>query len=493
MSIKEYAKTKDKSILINAKNKIENNCDANQQGYEYLILNHIGLLVGIYECGYTEAFQYIAGDLLKHNKKKYIDSLDSLSKNGFGKAKKSLASEYISTDPNLALRLYFDCLNDSNVDQGEINEQIGYVYFVSETLDTREAFQYLKIAADQYNKGFAQYLLASMFFYGDGVDENIEISYSYCLKAANNDEEHAEFWLGKDYLIASEYPLDRNIELGIQYLKKAASQYNYNAQYYLGFIYYDGEFVQKDITQSEYYLKHATYGNVPGAFAYLGQVYFDKGNYEEARKYLEISYYKYNSLLWTETLVKIYKEGYGCQADIPKAVHLIEEMISKNASNLEDVEFVANCYYKGIAVEQDINKAVGYYALIENDNPYVKYVLGCIALDGVSTILSKNDCIRYFEYAGNKGYSLAFSKLGYYFLSINNSDRALDYFKRSFNAGNIDDGVMAGRIYEEGTPSMYKNMSEAVNWYKAAAEKGSAKAKEELTHIKSGIFGYKRI
>ena len=52
---------------------------------------------------------------------------------------------------------------------------------------------------------------------------------------------------------------------------------------------------------------------------------------------------------------------------------------------------------------------------------------------------------------------------------------------------------MVGRIFEAGTPSMIKNMTEAVKWYKDAAAKGSIKAKEELTHIRSGIFGYKRI
>lgn len=493
MSIKEYAKTKDNSILINAKNKIKDYYGTNQKGYEYLILNHIGSLMGLNECSYTEAFQYITGDLLKSNKNKYLSILDLLSSKGFGKATKSLASEHLSDNPNLALSLYSKCLNDSMVDQGEINEQIGYIYFLSDVLDTRDAFQYLKTAADKYDMGFAQFLLASMYFNGEGVDKDIEISYNYCLKAANNGEEHAEFWLGKDYIFASEYPLNQNIDLGIEFLKKSAEKGNSSAQYYLGFIYYDNEYVKKDISQSEYYLKQALYGNVPGAFAYLGQINFDKGNYEEAKKYLEIAYYEHNSLLWAETLVKIYKNGYGCQQDISKAVHLIEDMISKDASNVEDVEFIANCYYKGISVNKDINFAVRYFRLIENNNPTVKYTLGCIALEGTSTILSKNDCIIYFEYAGNNGYSLAFSKLAHYFLSINNSDRALDYFKRSFNAGNVDDGVMVGRIYEAGTPSMYKNMNEAVNWYKIAAEKGSKKAKEELSHIKSGLFGYKRI
>lgn len=193
------------------------------------------------------------------------------------------------------------------------------------------------------------------------------------------------------------------------------------------------------------------------------------------------------------SLIQIYKKGLGCQQDISKAIEIINNMIDNNESNIEDVAFAAECYHLGRGILKDIDKAVRYYGYIENNNPFVKYTLGCIALEGNSTILSKNDCISYFEYAGNNGYSIAFSKLAHYFLSINNPSRALDYFKRSFNAGNYDDGVMVGRIYEAGTPSMPKNMGEAVKWYQTAADKGSAKAKEELTHIRSGLFGYKRI
>lgn len=492
-NIVEFAKTRNSALLISAGKQVEDTYRATQQAYENLILNHMGGLLGINECEYTEAFQYVTGDLLRPNQSKAMQKLERLSEKGYSKATKDVASEYISSNPSLALKYYSQCLNDPSVDQGEINEQIGYLYFSSDVLDTREGYQYLKVAADQHNRGFAQFILASMYFNGEGVEKDIETSYSYCIKAANNNDEHAEYWLGKDFIFAEEYPLDQDVELGLKYLNKAAEKGHRMAQYILGFIYFDGDYVAKDNSKAEDLLIQAKYGEIPGAYAYLGQLNYERGDYDKAKEYLETSYNQFRSMLWAETLVKIYKNGLGCPADTQKAVVLIDDMISNDSSNVEDVEFAANCYFEGKAVVRDVNKAVRYYGIVENNNPAVKYKLGCIALDGSSSILSKNDCIRYFEYAGSNGYPNAFSKLAHYFLSVNNKDRALDYFKRSFNAGNVDDGVMVGRIYEAGTPSMYKNMSEAVNWYKAAAEKGSAKAKEELTHIKSGIFGYKRI
>lgn len=491
--IVEFSKTKNTNLLVNAGKQVDDAYNATSLEMENLLLNHIGGLLGVNECEYMEAFLYKSGYMLEPNHNKFIKKLEKLSSNGFSKATVQLANEYFSSNPPLAVKYYLKCLNDPSVDQGEINEQIGYLYFLSDMLETGEGYQYLKVAADQYNRGFAQFVLASMYFNGTGVEKDIETSYSYCIKAANNNDEHAEYWLGKDYIFAEEYPLDQNVELALKYLNKASEKGHRMAQYILGFIYFDGDYVVKDSSKAEEFLIQAKYGEIVGAYAYLGQINYERGDYDKAKEYLETSYGQYHSMLFAETLVKIYKNGLGCPADIQKAVALIDDMISNNSSNVEDVEFAANCYYEGKMVVRDMDKAVRYYKIIESNNPSAKYKLGCIALDESSSVLSKNDCIWYLEYAGVNGYPDAFSKLAYYFLSINNRDRALDCFKRSFNAGNIDDGVMVGRIYEAGTLSICKNMNEAVNWYKVAAEKGSVKAKKELTHIKSGLFGYKRI
>ena len=269
-NIVEFAKTRNSTLLISAGKQVEDTYRATQQAYENLILNHMGGLLGINECEYTEAYQYIVGDLLKPNQSKALQKLEKLSAKGYSKATKDVASEYISSNPSLALKYYSQCLNDPGVDQGEINEQIGYLYFSSDVLETREGYQYLKAAADQYNRGFAQFILASMYFNGEGVQKDIETSYSYCIKAANNNDEHAEYWLGKDFIFAEEYPLDQDIELGLKYLNRAAEKGHRMAQYILGFMYFDGDYVPKNISKAEDYLIQAKYGEIPGAYAYLG-------------------------------------------------------------------------------------------------------------------------------------------------------------------------------------------------------------------------------
>lgn len=491
-SIVEFAKTRNTNILITAGRELEESSGI-QADYEKLILNHMGCLLGIGECEYNEAFQFREGEVLTQNRSKAEEKLKELSAKGYHKATMHIADSNYSSSPLVALRNYQACLDKADVDQGEVNEKLGCLYVDSDELESKEGIKYLKVAADQYNRGFAQYVLAVALFYGKGIEKNVQESYSYCLKGANNGNASAEFWLGKDFLFAEEYPIERNVDLGIRLLNRAADKYEERAQYLLGCLYMEGTLVEKDLDKAESYLLTASWFGVSAAYAYLGQLNFERGDYKKAREYLETSYKKYGLFTCAETLVKIYKNGLDMDADIPAAIALIEDMINNNTSNKEDIEFIADCYYEGKCVSKDIDQAVRYYGVVADDNPAVRFKLGCIAAEGISNLLLQSDCIRLLEYAACNGYPQSFSKLASYYLSVNNVDRALEYFKRSYNAGFYEDGVMVGRIYEAGTPSLYKNLNEAVKWYKEAAEKGSERAKKELSGIKETFFGYRRV
>lgn len=497
MMIGEYAKTGDINILLKAKNDLESERDDGVCvfGYESLILNHMGVLMGIEECEYAEAQAYTSSSLLVSDLGKRKKKLYALAEKGYKKASEAIAMDEADGNPTLALKYFFECVGDPSVDQGWLYENIGFLYFNSDMLDVKEGVSYIKKAADQYNRPFAQFILASMLFNGEGVDKDIENSYRYCKQAAMKGDIYALHWIGKDLLYAFEYPLEKNAELGISYITRAAEGGNEKSQYLLGIEYYEGNNVLRDLEKAKYWFDRSTWfgKEMDDVYAYLGAVYYALGNYQEARKALEKSWREKNIFDNCEMLVDIYKRGLGGDPDPVSAIHLIERMILNGIGNKADCEYVADCYYEGIVVPKNDEKAANYYVLIEDESAKIKYRLGCIALNGTSTLLTKNNCIRYFENAGNSGIPDAYSKLAYYFLSLDNRDRALDYFKKSFNAGNTDDGVMVGKIYEAGTATISKNLSEAVRWYKTAAEKGNDKAKEELSHIKSTFRGYKRV
>ncbi len=497
MMVGEFAKTGDINILLKAKNDLEaeQNDGVCVFGYESLLLNHMGALMGNEDCEYAEAQAYTFSSLLVSDRRKRREKLYALSEKGYKRASEAIALDEADSNPQLALKYFFDCIGDKSVDQGRLHENIGFLYFNSDMLDVRDGISYIKKAADQYDRPFAQFIMASILFNGEGVEKDIESSYRYCKQAAMKGDIYALHWIGKDLLYAFEYPLQKNAELGISYITRAADGGNDRSQYLLGIEYYEGKNVPRDLEKAKYWLERSTWfgKEVDNVYAYLGAVHYALGNYQEAKKSFEKSWREKNIFENCEMLVDIYRKGLGGTPDPVSAITLIEQMISNRVGNRADCEYVADCYYEGVVVPKNDEKAANYYILIEDESAKIKYRLGCIAVKGETSILTKNNCIRFFESAGNGGIPDAYSKLAYYFLSLDNRDRALDYFKKSFSEGIADDGVMVGKIYEAGTVNMSKNITEAVKWYKAAAEKGSEKAKEELSHIKSTFLGYKRV
>lgn len=72
-------------------------------------------------------------------------------------------------------------------------------------------------------------------------------------------------------------------------LKKKANENNLEAQTTLGYLYLTGEFVSKDLSKSELWLKMAGEEGFALAQAYLGYLYGEKGNIPEAIKWYKKS------------------------------------------------------------------------------------------------------------------------------------------------------------------------------------------------------------
>lgn len=451
-----------------------------------LLLSFIGLQKNIascmFHCGYT---------ILSENNEFGISLIQEAASLNYAKALKFLANYYISDDEK-SVYYWQQCLNSDEIDKGTVYERLGCLYYSINNSDYKKGFEYLIIAADKYNMPYAKFRVASAYFYGEGIDKNIEKAFQYCLESANLGCDAAQFWLGKDYYISDEFKLETNLDKAKYFLTLAYNQGNAKASYFLGLMYYFGEGVSKDYFIAINYFKTAKDDEIWQACAFLGQIYFEQGNYYSARIELEKSFFENNIILNGATLAKIYKDGLECDQNIDKAVKCYEILIANKEAAELDISYVADCYYYGNGVEQNLEKAAEYYQLIEYSNAYAKYQLGCIALNPTSN-MNSNQCILYFERAGSKGFTLAYRKLGDYFESINNLDRAFDYYVKCFEYGDAESAYKAGKICETGTAVRQKNLTEAVTWYQKASEKGYEKATEELKHFKSTFFGYRRI
>lgn len=451
-----------------------------------LLLSFIGLQKNIascmFHCGYT---------VLSENNEFGISLIQEAASLNYAKALKFLANHYIYDDEK-SVYYWQQCLNCDEIDKGAVYEKLGCLYYSVNNSDYKKAFECLTIAADKYNMPYAKFRIASAYFNGDGIEKNTEKAFQYCLESANLGCSAAQFWLGKDYYIADEFQLETNLEKAKYYLSLAFNQGNAKASYFLGLMYYFGDGVPKDYLLAIDYLKIAKNDEIWQACSFLGQIYFEQGDYFSARIELEQSFFENDIILNGATLAQIYKDGLDCEQNIRKAVQCYEILIANREATELDISYVADCYFYGNGVDKNLEKAAEYYQLVECSNAYAKYQLGCIALSPTSN-MSSNQCILYFEGAGSKGFTLAYRKLGDYFESINNLDRAFECYVKCFECGDAESAYKAGKICETGTATKQKNLTEAVSWYRKASEKGCKMAAEELKHFKSTFFGYRRI
>lgn len=426
-------------------------------------------------------------DIINYNAQ--MSFVEKAASMGYGPALEYLANVNMSYNTEKALQYYLKCLNCTGVDLGKINLEISKIYFDQ---GNKDCISYAITASEKYNIAYADYLLASVYFNGYGVETSRSIAAKYCIKAADNGCAEAQFWIGKEYYIPYELELEEDIEKARHYLLLSYEQGNNKAAAFLGLMYYYGDGFEKDKEKARFYLSKAENEGVAFATAYLGQIYYEEGLYIIAEQKLSDSFFNNEGNWFVSSLADIYMNGLSGDVDISKAIKCYEYLINNKEANEDDILFVADSYRLGNGVIKDIDKAVEYYLLIEYSNAFAKMQLGKIALQELSSRLKKNDCIKYLDSAGGNGFSQAYLDLGNYFESINNFDRALDYYTRAFNSGCVEGAYHAGRIMELGTPTKQKSLAEAYQWYKKGADAGCDKSANELSHIKSTIFGYRR-
>lgn len=464
--------------------------------FRCLLATHAGTMRNNSRCKYIEALKYVE-DIDLRNEALGMSMMEELAALGYLDSISYIAGKYEKTDVNKAIKLYSTCLENPNCDKGFFNFKLGLLYSNSGEKYYDIAFRYFKVAADQYERADAQYHMAIAYYYGYGVEKDIDVAFGYCKKSADSGNSDAQFWLGEDYLLAERFPLSTDYDLGYKYLKAAADQYNVNAMYFIGMMYYFGEGKEKDIAVAENWFNDAImFGQVPGAYAYLGEIQYSQGKFNEAFKNLKRAYEEFDLDLGNETLVKMYRYGQGCKMDYSKTVELYDRINQNSKLAKEDAIFVADCYYNGTGVARNLNKAVEYYKQYADEDVQIMYKLGQIALNGNVSSLSITDAISYLTNAANRGMVDGYKLLGDYYFSKGDifHDRALDFYKKSFSVGCADAAFYVGVIYERGSASnIYASTSEAVKWYQLAADNGSEKGKHELSCFKKTLLGFKRI
>ena len=160
---------------------------------------------------------------------------------------------------------------------------LGLAYYegLGVLIDFQLAFENFMKAADQQLSD-AEFYVAGMFFYGEGIEKNYSKAVKYykkIVKYKSSDNSYiieSYFKLGFCYLFGE--GIKQNTKSALKYLNKAVKSEHIEAKYWLGYYYYDLwnklEEDDKEVGKKAYkLLKSASDQNIELSLHFLGQCY----------------------------------------------------------------------------------------------------------------------------------------------------------------------------------------------------------------------------
>lgn len=137
---------------------------------------------------------------------------------------------------------------------------------------------------------------------------------------------------------------------------------------------------------------------------------------------------------------------------------------------------LGECYYEGIGVEQDLEKAVTCYKrALAHGSMEAADALGTMAVLGEGMPADEKAAFTYFRTAVKGGYIASLYKLGdcYYYGRGTAQDfgRARDLFEKAWDNGDKAAAVRMGTIYLSGL-GVEQDSRKAVDWFTQSAESG---------------------
>ena len=344
----------------------------------------------------------------------------------------------------------------------EENNALGDYYYDRQDFD--KAAEHYKEAARQGNVK-SQHKLGCMYYIGEGVEKNYTEAINWYRKAAEQGDAPSQNNLARMY--ENGKGVSQNYTEAINWYRKAAEQGDDNSMYCLGWGYQHGQGVSKDLSLAKQWYQKAA----------------DKGH-SGAKKKLE-------EIIKAETeksdAAALYKKGneYYNQGNYTEAVKYYRQAAEKgNADAQSDLGY---CYGTGKGVQQDYNEAFKWHKKsAEQGNKYAQSNLALYYSEGRGVTRDYNEAVRWARKSADQGYSGGQSRLGdYYYYGqgvAKDYTEAVKWYRKSAEQGYEYGMYHLGWCYQHGQ-GVSKDLSLAKQWYQKAADKGHVNSKKQLEEI----------
>lgn len=371
---------------------------------------------------------------------------------------------------------------------------LGYYYGTGEVVekDCNLAFSLYLKAAEQDNE-IAQYNVGLYYQNGNGVEKNTEQMLYWYIKAAENGHKRAAFRLGEYYENTEndlQYALAwflRAKELGhekadkaierVSWYSMATDQGDRSAMYNLGRCYQNGTGVPKDIEKAfEWYTQAAKQEHADAQYE-LSCIYLNREDRETELHWLRLAADNGSDKAMTR-LGYYYGIGEIVEKDLNRAFQLYIKAAEKGN---KIAQYDVGLYYQnGYSVEKNTEKAIEWYTRsAKQEYSDAQYKLSCIYLERKD----RETELYWLRLAADNGYNDAMNRLGCYYGSgevvEQDRNRAFELFLKAAQKGNKVAQFNTGLYYQNGFGTE-KNTEQMLYWYIKAAENGHKRASFRL-------------
>ena len=233
------------------------------------------------------------------------------------------------------------------------------------------------IASWNYAPG--KYLLAQLYYYGYGVEKDLNKFFTLSLEAAKENFIPAKNSLALAYLYG--YGTTIDVKKGLSFLEECKK-----ANFALGY-------------------HNIAYCYSSGSFGYPKDM-------KKAYEYYQVAANQFYAPACYNVAIMCLK-GDGCSKNVSKG---IEELIhSATLGHLKAQKKLGDVYYEGEIVSKDLDKAYNYYLMAaEQGDPYSMYSVGYMIVNNEKKSVSRYDgldWLRKAAYAGNESAKNLLNKL----------------------------------------------------------------------------------
>jgi len=335
----------------------------------------------------------------------------------------------------------------------------------------------------------AQGMLGECYYYGDGVDKDIDKAANWFKRGAWQGDEQSQYSLG--FLYINGQGVKEDEDAGIYLVQCAANQGYLHAQLYLGWCYETGRIYELDYNKALFwYTKAADQGDVD-AIVWIGEynMYYEEGNtiyYKKAVEYFEKAVELEDSR-GNYYLARCYYFGCYYDVDYEKAVEILKPALDDKDSRAQYM--MGRMYYDGEGVEQDYEQAARYYKLsAEQGNIFGMNDYGDLYETGLGVEQDYDKAFYWYQRAAYYGDGMALYNVGHFYYEGWGVERDYETAVYYYNAS-AEQEVHVGQwglgiCYENGH-GVEQDLSQAKYWYQLAADQGLEEAVEALKGLEA--------